>query len=177
MSRIGKLPVKFGSNVQVTLNGGEVDVKGPKGHLSFNFLRGVSLSIKEEAVVVTPNDDTKESRAMWGLARSMIFNMVHGVSTGFEKRLEMNGVGYRAAYNDGMLTLFLGYSHDIIYAIPTGIEVVMEKPTVILLKGCDKQLLGQIAAEIRSLRPPEPYKGKGVKYENERIVRKAGKKK
>lgn len=177
MSRIGKLPVKFSSVVTVALNDGKIDVNGPKGKLSFDFARKVTLAIHDDSIIVSPKDATKESRAMWGLARSIVANMVQGVSTGFEKKLEMTGVGYRAAYAEGRITLFLGYSHDIIYAIPQGIEVVMEKPTVILLKGSDKQLLGQIAAEIRSLRPPEPYKGKGIKYENERIVRKVGKKK
>lgn len=177
MSRIGKLPVKFDSGVKVVVNGTNVGVTGSKGSLSFDFTRGVSFSLDEGSISVIPKDSSVESKAMWGLARSVIQNMVYGVSKGFEKRLEMHGVGYRAAYSDRYLTLFLGYSHDIIYAIPDGIEVVLEKPTVILLKGCDKQLLGQIAAEIRAIRPPEPYKGKGVRYENEYIVRKAGKKK
>lgn len=177
MSRIGKLPVKFSSGVSVVVNDLNVSVKGPKGELSFQFADGVSFSLAEGSITVSPKDSTSKSKAMWGLARSLVNNMVQGVSTGFQKRLEMHGVGYRAAYSKPYLTLFLGYSHDIIYVIPDGIDVVMEKPTVMLLSGCDKQLLGQVAAEIRELRGPEPYKGKGIRYENEFIVRKAGKKK
>jgi large subunit ribosomal protein L6 len=177
MSRIGKLPVNFSSNVQVALNGNLVSVKGPNGSLSFEFGQGITFDLTEGSILVKPISESKQSRSMWGLARSIVSNMIIGVSKGFEKRLEMTGVGYRAAFNDGRLVLFLGYSHDIIYAIPKEVQVVMEKPTVILLKSCDKQLLGQVAAEIRSLRPPEPYKGKGIKYEGERIVRKVGKKK
>lgn len=158
MSRIGKLPVKFGSGVEVVVSDLNVSVKGPKGHLSFKFADGVSFSLSEGSITVKPRDNSSKSKAMWGLARSLVNNMVHGVSTGFQKRLEMHGVGYRAAYSKPYLTLSLGYSHDIIYVIPEGIDVVMEKPTVMLLTGCDKQLLGQVAAEIRELRGPEPYK-------------------
>ena len=177
MSRIGKLPVKFDSSIQVTLQGRDVLVKGPKGTLTFNCSQEVTVEIEDSALVVVPKDSTKKSKAMWGLTRSMIANMVRGVSTGFEKRLEMTGVGYRASYANRLLNLSLGYSTDIIYEIPEAVEVTMEKPTVILLKSYDKQMLGQVAAAIRSLRPPEPYKGKGIKYENEKIVRKVGKKK
>lgn len=177
MSRIGKLPVSFDKGVNVTLGSDNIKVKGVKGELSLSIPAEVNVVLKDGSIEVAPKNDDKKSRSLWGLTRSMINNMVIGVSNGFEKKLEMVGVGYRAAYADRRLTLFLGYSHEIIYAIPEGVEVVLEKPTVMLIKGFDKQLIGQIAAEIRSLRSPEPYKGKGIRYENEYIVRKVGKKK
>jgi len=177
MSRIGKLPVALPSGVKVDIVGQEVQVVGALGKLSASFEKEVSIVLEGAAVLVRPVNDTTRARAMWGLARSIINNMVKGVSEGFIVRLEINGVGYRSAVDGKILTLFLGYSHEIKYAIPTGVDIKCEKPTLLVISGADKQKVGQVAAEIRSLRPPEPYKGKGIKYEQEKIRRKQGKKK
>lgn len=177
MSRIGKLPVALPSGVKVDIVGQEIQVTGALGMLVASFEKEVSIILEGAAVLVKPANDTTRARAMWGLARSIINNMVKGVSEGFIVRLEINGVGYRSAVDGEILTLFLGYSHEIKYAIPSGVNIKCEKPTLLVISGADKQKVGQVAAEIRSLRPPEPYKGKGIKYENEKIRRKQGKKK
>lgn len=178
MSRVGKLPVKIPSGVTVTLNGSELAVKSSKGELKQRFTSEVNVEVKDGQVLVTPkNKNANRDRAMWGLYRNLFRNMVEGVANGFSKTLEINGVGYRAAADKNFVTLSLGFSHEIKYAIPKGIEVKCEKPTVISISGIDKELVGQVAAEIRSLRKPEPYKGKGVRYQGEYVRQKEGKKK
>jgi len=177
MSRIGKKPVPVPKGVTASVEGQTVSVKGPKGTLSFVVNDEVLVAMDEDAVKVDPREPTKEARARWGLARSMIANLMKGVTTGFERRLEINGVGYRAAVQGSNLQLALGFSHDVSYPIPQGITITTPKPTEIVISGVDKQRVGQVAAEIREFRPPEPYKGKGVKYSDEVIVRKEGKKK
>ncbi len=177
MSRIGKLPIALPAGVKIDVNGQVIEVAGALGELKASFEKEVSIVLDGSAVVVRPLSGTARSRAMWGLARSIIHNMVKGVSQGFTVRLEINGVGYRSAVDGKILTLFLGYSHEIKYAIPAGVDIKCEKPTLLVISGADKQKVGQVAAEIRALRPPEPYKGKGIKYENEKIRRKQGKKK
>jgi len=177
MSRVGKNPVKVPSGVEVRVNGQTVSAKGKLGQLAFVATDDVRISMADGAVLVQPANDTKRARSMWGTARARIQSMVIGVSNGFTKDLEINGVGYRAAVQGKQLNLQLGYSHDVSYPIPDGIEIKCEKPTSISISGADKQKVGQVAAEIRSYRPPEPYKGKGVKYVTETILRKEGKKK
>lgn len=177
MSRIGAIPVAIADGVDVKIDGRTVEVKGSKGTLSITLPSGVSAEVKDKEVVVTPANDSNEAKAMWGLGRSLINNMVEGVSNGFTKKLEVNGVGYRAQVQGKKLVLALGFSHDVNYDIPEGIEIKCPKPTEIEISGADKQLVGQVAAEIRRYRKPEPYKGKGVKYEGEYIRRKEGKKK
>lgn len=174
MSRIGKLPVEIPEKVEVKVDGTNVSVKGPKGNLEYTFADTVGIEMKDKAVVVTPSNDSIKSRAMWGAARTLISNMVHGVSQGFTKSLEFNGVGYKATVSGSTLTLNLGYSHPIVYDLPAGLEAKVTK-NVIDISGSDKELVGFAAAKIRSLRKPEPYKGKGVKYVDETITRKAGK--
>jgi len=177
MSRIGKKPVPVPKGVTASVDGQTVSVKGPKGTLSFVVNDEVLVAMGDEGIKVDPREQSKEARARWGLARSMIANLVKGVTDGFERRLEISGVGYRAAVQGSKLQLALGYSHDVHYPIPEGITIVTPKPTEIVVTGVDKQRVGQVAAEIREFRPPEPYKGKGVKYADEVIVRKEGKKK
>lgn len=179
MSRIGKQPVVVPAGVEVSLTEDVIDVSGKLGKLSFPFNGKVIINYnKEEKVIaVSPRGSDRKDRAMWGLSRSLINNMVIGVSNGFTKTLEVNGVGYKASVNGNILTIYLGYSHDIKYIIPQGIEIKCPKPTQIDIFGFDKQLVGEVAALIRSLRKPEPYKGKGVKYSDEVIIRKVGKKK
>jgi large subunit ribosomal protein L6 len=177
MSRIGKLPVKAPKGVTMTLDGQTVSVKGPKGQLSFTVPDSIVLEEGEDGLTLRPVDASNEARAMWGLSRSMVFNLVKGVTDGFERKLEINGVGYRAAVQGKDLSLALGFSHDVKYPIPEGIDIKCPKPTEIVISGIDKQRVGQIAAEIRKYRPPEPYKGKGVKYAEETVIRKEGKKK
>ena len=178
MSRIGKLPIKIPSGVQVNLVGNSLKVIGQKGELSYDFVPDVLLSYEDHNITVKPVDASeRRCRSMWGLSRTLVANMVRGVSEGFLKKLEINGTGYKASTTDGMLFISLGFSHEIAYAPPPGIEIKCEKPTLIVVSGCDKQLVGQVAAEIRANRKPEPYKGKGVKYEGEAIRRKASKKK
>ncbi|WMS41742.1 50S ribosomal protein L6 [Acuticoccus sp. MNP-M23] len=177
MSRIGKLAVPIPKGVTATVEGQTVKVKGPKGELEFTVPERVAISQTDDGIKVDPINDEQESRAMWGLSRTMIANLVTGTTDGFTKALQINGVGYRAAVQGKDLVLALGYSHDVKYAIPEGIDIKCPKPTEILVSGIDKQRVGQVAAEIRKWRPPEPYKGKGVKYADETIVRKEGKKK
>jgi large subunit ribosomal protein L6 len=177
MSRIGKKPVLLPTGVSATVKNGEVKVKGPKGELSLRLVEGVEASVEKEGVVVKPRDLTDQSRAQWGLQRTLVNNLVLGVSKGFAQQLEIAGVGFRAAVQGKNLQLQLGYSHDVIYPIPAGIDIKCEKPTLILVSGSDKQKVGQVAAEIRGFRKPEPYKGKGIKYAEEKVRRKEGKKK
>lgn len=177
MSRIGKKPVQLPKGVTASVEGRTVKVKGPKGELKVTLAADVDVALAPEGVVVTPREGFERARAMWGLSRTLVNNLVVGVTHGFTERLEINGVGYRAAVQGKNLNLQLGFSHDVAYPIPDGIQIVAEKPTSIAISGIDKQLVGQVAAEIRGYRPPEPYKGKGVKYAGEHILRKEGKKK
>lgn len=177
MSRIGKKPVLVPSGVDVTLNGNTVAVKGPKGELSVVLSELVSVEKNDEGVQINPKDKTQSVRSFWGLSRSLVSNLVTGVTEGFEKKLELVGVGYRAQVQGQKLKLSLGFSHDIEYEIPAGIKVECPSQTEVTISGIDKQQVGQIAAEIRSYRTPEPYKGKGVRYVGEYIFRKEGKKK
>jgi large subunit ribosomal protein L6 len=177
MSRVGKKPVVVPSGVTATIEGQNVRVKGSKGELAFLVPPEVNVAMGEGGVTVDPRDQSKDARSKWGMSRAQIANILEGVSKGFEKRLEINGVGYRAAVTGKVLKLALGYSHDIDYEIPAGITIVTPRPTEIVVTGIDKQKVGQTAAEIREYRGPEPYKGKGVKYAGEFIFRKEGKKK
>ncbi|MDI4238357.1 50S ribosomal protein L6 [Bradyrhizobium sp. 31Argb] len=177
MSRIGKRPVAIPSGVTATVDGQTVKVKGPKGQLQFVVHNDVEVKFENGQVKVAPRVDTNRAQAMYGTARAQVANLVEGVTKGFEKKLEITGVGYRAAMQGKNLQLALGYSHDVIYPIPEGISIAVPKPTEITVSGIDSQRVGQVAAEIRAYRPPEPYKGKGVKYANEFIFRKEGKKK
>ena len=177
MSRVGKNPVEVPSGVEVTVSGNLVAAKGKLGRLEYEAANDVTVALEDGKVVVKPVDETKRSRSMWGTARSRIQNLVTGVSEGFRKDLEINGVGYRAQVQGKTLVLQLGYSHDVNFPIPEGIEIKCEKPTSIAISGADKQRVGQVAAEIRAHRKPEPYKGKGIKYADEVILRKEGKKK
>jgi len=178
MSRVGKQPVAIPSDVTVTVSGGQVAVKGGKGELKMKTPAEVTFEVKEGKAWVKPvNKGSKRARAMWGMSRNILNNMVTGVSQGYTRRLEIQGVGYRAAVDKGLLTLSLGFSHEIKYAIPPGITVQVDKQTAIVISGADRQLVGQVAAELRQLRKPEPYKGKGVRYDNEVVRRKEGKKK
>jgi large subunit ribosomal protein L6 len=177
MSRIGKKAVTVPSGVTATVNGQEVAVKGPKGELKHVLADAMVAKLDKGSIEVSMREDTKEARAMWGMSRTMVANLMAGVTEGFTRRLEITGVGYRAAVQGSNLQLQLGYSHDVSYPIPKGIQVVCPKPTEIVITGIDKQKVGQVAAEIRQFRPPEPYKGKGVKYAGEYIHRKEGKKK
>ena len=177
MSRIGKRPVTIPSGVTATVEGQTVKMKGPKGQLQFVVHDDVEVKLDKNVVKVTPRVETNRGRALYGTARAQIANLVAGVTKGFEKKLEITGVGYRAAMQGKNLQLALGYSHDVIFPIPEGIQISVPKPTEITITGNDIQRVGQVAAEIRSYRPPEPYKGKGVKYVDEFIFRKEGKKK
>ena len=177
MSRIGKHPVPIPSGVEVQLSGQTLTTKGRLGSLSLVVSNEVTASITEGAVTIAPKSDTKQSRAMWGTTRALVSNMVTGVSTGFSRNLEIVGVGYRAAVQGNTLNLQLGYSHDIPFPIPADVRIACERPTVVNVSGADRQRVGQVAAEIRSYRPPEPYKGKGIRYVNETVRRKEGKKK
>jgi large subunit ribosomal protein L6 len=177
MSRIGKKPVTVPGGVTAAVDGQEVKIKGPKGELKHVLVDDIIAKLDKGEIEISMRDDTKNARAMWGMSRTMVANLVAGVTQGFTKKLEITGVGYRAAVQGSNLQLQLGYSHDITYPIPHGIQVVCPKPTEILVTGIDKQKVGQIAAEIRQFRPPEPYKGKGVRYAGEFILRKEGKKK
>lgn len=178
MSRVGKKPVELLEETKFSVNeGGVVEVSGKLGSLRKKFPKEVQFSTEGNVVKVVPVDSSKRSIAMWGLSRSLLQNMVTGVTTGFVKRLEIRGVGYKAAVDQHYLTLNLGYSHEIKYQIPDGITIKAEKPTLLVISGSDKQKVGEVAAEIVKQRPPEPYKGKGVMYEGQRILRKEGKKK
>jgi large subunit ribosomal protein L6 len=177
MSRIGKHPVAIPAGVEVQLLGQTLTAKGRLGALSLAVSSEVTATIADGAVTIAPNSESKRARAMWGTTRALVSNMVTGVATGFTRNLEINGVGYRAAVQGSTLNLQLGYSHDIPYPIPQDVRITCERPTAITITGADRQRVGQIAAEIRAFRPPEPYKGKGVKYSNETVRRKEGKKK
>ncbi len=177
MSRLGKLPVAIPEKVSVNVGSNAITVKGPKGELTTHVTSDVVVSIAENKVWVKPANDSARSRIMWGTVRANVKNLVEGVTNGYKKQLDITGVGYRAAAQGQILTLALGFSHEIKYIVPAGITVTVEKQTTVHLAGADKQKLGQVAAEIRSLRGPEPYKGKGIKYSTETIRRKEGKKK
>ncbi len=176
MSRIGRKPIVIPSGVEVHLDGGHLTVKGPKGSLEFDVRPEMSVDVGDSEIVVNRSSEEKADRALHGLTRSLVANMVHGVTTGFERKLEIVGVGYRAEKPQGAeFRMALGFSHPVIYKIPAGITIEVPKPTSITVKGVDKQAVGQVAADIRRFRPPEPYKGKGVRYVGEHIHRKAGK--
>lgn len=177
MSRIGKKPVAIPSGVDVKVDGQTVSAKGPKGELSVTLVKNVTVELTDDGVVVSPVGNSKRARSMWGMSRTLVENIVVGVSEGFTKHLEINGVGYRAQMKGKNLGLSLGLSHDVEYVFPEGISVDVPTNTEIVISGIDKQVVGQVAAEIRSYRPPEPYKGKGIKYKDEYIFRKEGKKK
>ena len=177
MSRIGKKPVSIPDGVTATVDGQTVTAKGPKGELKFVVNDEVLVSMEDGAVSVAPRDNSKDARSKWGMSRTMIANIMDGVKDGYERKLEINGVGYRAAMQGRNIQLSLGFSHEVVYQIPEGVTAATPKPTEIVLTGIDKQQLGQVASEIRKHRSPEPYKGKGVKYAEETIVRKEGKKK
>src|SRR3569833_1268693 len=177
MSRIGKKPVPLPKGVAASVEGQTVKIKGPKGELSVKLVPQVSASIGDDGITDTPDKKQEKSAQMWGLSRTLVNNLVTGVTQGFETKLEIQGVGYRAAVQGKNLNLQLGFSHDVSYPIPAGIAITAEKPTMLTVAGIDKQLVGQVAAEIRAYRKPEPYKGKGVRYEGEYVRRKEGKKK
>ena len=177
MSRIGKKPVPLPKGVTAAVKDGTVSVKGPKGELKLRLVSEVDAALGDDGITLKPRVDDQRSRAMWGMQRTLVNNLVVGVTQGFTQKLEINGVGYRAAVQGKKLQLQLGFSHDVNYPIPDGIQIVAEKPTALTISGADKQLVGQVASEIRGYRPPEPYKGKGVKYAGEHIRRKEGKKK
>ncbi len=175
MSRVGKKPIPIPPKTKVEFAGGTISVKGEKGALARSVHPDVSLSITPEAVTVTPAVESREARALWGLTRTLVANMVQGVSAGFTRVLEINGIGYKAEAAGSELTLSLGFSSPVKFALPAGISASVDKKNTITLSGIDKELLGRTAATIRALRPPEPYKGKGIKYAEETIIRKAGK--
>ena len=177
MSRIGKKPVAIPKGVTASVNGQEVAVKGPKGELKHVLVDDVIAKLEDGGIEVAMREDTQNARAMWGMSRTLVTNLMTGVTEGFTRKLEITGVGYRAAVQGSNVQLQLGYSHDVTYPIPQGIQVQCPKPTEIIVTGIDKQKVGQVAAEIRRFRPPEPYKGKGVRYAGEFIFRKEGKKK
>ena len=177
MSRIGKRPVPVPKGVTAKVDGQTISVKGPKGELSLTLVDDVKVELGDDGVTVSPRDQSKRARSMWGMSRSLVDNLMTGVATGFTRTLEINGVGYRAAMRGKDLQLNLGYSHEVVYSVPEGVQVQCPRPTEIVISGIDPAQVGQVAAEIRRYRPPEPYKGKGVKYANEFIFRKEGKKK
>ena len=177
MSRIGKTPVMVPSGVDVQIAGQDVSVKGPKGALSLTLVDDVEAKREDDKIWINPRNDTKRARTMWGMQRTLVNNMVAGVSEGFVVKLQINGVGYRAQVQGKDLVLALGFSHEVRFSVPEGIEVTCETPTAITVTGSDRQRVGQVAAEIRSFRKPEPYKAKGIKYVDEYIFRKEGKKK
>ena len=177
MSRIGKKPVAVPGNVTAAVNGQEVKITGPKGELKHVLVDDIIAKLDKGGIAVTMREDTPNAHAMWGMSRTLVANLIAGVTEGFTKKLEITGVGYRAAVQGSNVQLQLGYSHDVTYPIPQGIQVVCPKPTEIVITGIDKQKVGQVAAELRRFRPPEPYKGKGIKYAGEFILRKEGKKK
>ena len=177
MSRIGKKPVSLPSGVSATVSGQSIEVKGPKGTRSFKATDDVTLTVEDNVVKITPRGKSKRARQQWGMSRTMVANLVTGVSEGFKKELEINGVGYRAQMQGNTLKLNLGLSHDVDYLPPEGVTVTAPKQTEIVVEGIDEQLIGQVAANIRAWRKPEPYKGKGIKYKEEYIFRKEGKKK
>jgi len=177
MSRVGKYPVEIPQGVQVAIAGGMLTAKGRLGEMKLRLTDHVEAKVEDGKVVVQPQGDEQQSRVMWGTTRALVANMVKGVSTGYTKSMEITGTGYRAAVQGKNLELSLGFSHPVVYPVPEGIKITCERPTAIKVEGVDKRLVGQVAAEIRSFRPPEPYKGKGVRYTDEQIRRKEGKKK
>jgi large subunit ribosomal protein L6 len=177
MSRIGKKPVPLTKGVSASISGQTIEVKGPKGTLSFTATDDVTLTVEGEAVKVTPRGTSKRARQQWGMSRSMVGNLVEGVSKGFRRELEIQGVGYRAAVAGKVLKLSLGYSHEVNFDVPEGVTVTSPKQTEIVIEGIDAQLVGQVAANIREWKKPEPYKGKGIRYKGEFVFRKEGKKK
>ncbi|MCK0122492.1 50S ribosomal protein L6 [Loktanella sp. F6476L] len=177
MSRIGKKAVELASGVSASVSGQTIEVKGPKGTRSFKASDDVTITVDGQSVSVEPRGKSKRARQQWGMTRTMIANLATGVTEGFKKELEINGVGYRAQMQGKTLKLALGYSHDVNFEVPDGITVTAAKPTEITVEGIDQQLVGQVAANIRAWRKPEPYKGKGIKYKDEYIFRKEGKKK
>jgi len=177
MSRIGKYPVAVPSGTDIKIAGQTVTAKGKLGQLSLDVVDDITVSLEDGKVWVKPKNDGDRARVMWGTTRTLVSNLVHGVSEGFKRELEINGVGYRAAVEGKALKLQLGFSHDVLYPIPEGIAIKCDRPTAITISGMDKQRVGQVAAEIRAYREPEPYKGKGIKYAEEVIFRKEGKKK
>jgi large subunit ribosomal protein L6 len=177
MSRIGKKPVAIPTGVTAAVEGQTVKMKGPKGALALVLPDDVTVKMDKGAIKVDPKNESLRARAMWGTSRTLVANLVAGVTKGFQDKLDITGVGYRASVQGKNLQIALGYSHDVIYPIPEGIAITTPKPTEILIAGIDKQKVGQVAAEIRGFRPPEPYKGKGVRYSGEYIFRKEGKKK
>jgi large subunit ribosomal protein L6 len=177
MSRIGKKPVQLPQGVSAAVDGQTVTAKGPKGELKFVVNNEVLVTMENGEIAVQPRDQSKDARSKWGMSRTQIVNILTGVKDGFEKKLEITGVGYRAALQGKNLQLALGFSHDVVYQTPEGITITVPKPTEIVINGINKQQVGQVAAEIREYRGPEPYKGKGVRYAGEKIVRKEGKKK
>lgn len=177
MSRIGNKAVDIPDGVTASVEGQQVSVKGPKGELSVTLMDDVSAALSDDGIKLNASGEGKRAQSMWGLSRSLVSNIVVGVTDGFTKKLEINGVGYRAQVQGSKLQLALGLSHDVIYPVPEGIKIECPTQTEIMVSGIDKQKVGQVAAEIRSYRPPEPYKGKGIKYQGEYIFRKEGKKK
>ena len=177
MSRIGKKPVDLPSGVSASVSGQTIEIKGPKGTRSFSATDDVTLAVEDNVVTITPRGSSKRARQQWGMSRTMVANLVTGVTTGFKKELEIQGVGYRAAMTGNVLKLNLGLSHDVEYTAPEGVTVTAPKQTVIEVEGIDEQAVGQVAADIRAWRKPEPYKGKGIRYKGEFIFRKEGKKK
>jgi len=177
MSRIGKKPVELPDGVSASVSGQTIEVKGPKGTRSFRAADDVTITVEDNVVKITPRGTSKRARQQWGMSRTQIANLVTGVTTGFKKELEIRGVGYRAALQGDTLKLLLGYSHDVLFDIPKGVTVTCPKPTQIVVEGIDQQEVGQVAAEIRAWRKPEPYKGKGIRYVGEFVRQKAGKKK
>jgi len=177
MSRIGKKAIAVPAGVSVNIDGQSISVKGPKGELSAVLVDQVVAKMGDDGVKIDPTGESKLERSMWGMSRTIVSNLIEGVNEGYTKKLQINGVGYRAAMQGRAVKLNLGFSHDVEYQVPEGIEVVCPQPTEIIVSGIDKQKVGQVAAEIRKYRPPEPYKGKGIKYAGEYIFRKEGKKK
>lgn len=177
MSRIGKQPITVPSGVTLTQSGQTISVKGSKGDLSFDLPDAVTASLKDNELTITAVEGAKNASAMWGMARTMVANMIEGVTNGYKKELELRGVGYRAQMKGTNLSMQLGYSHDVDYTPPAGIKIEAPKPTQVVVSGIDKQQVGQVAAEIRAFRKPEPYKGKGVRYLGEYVRQKEGKKK
>ena len=177
MSRIGKRPVELPSGVTASVSGQTVEIKGPKGTRSFHATDDVTIAVEDSGVSVTPRGSSKRARQQWGMSRTMVANLVTGVTSGFKKELEITGVGYRAQLQGKALNLSLGFSHPVEYPVPEGIEIETPSQTEIVVRGIDKQRVGQVSAEIRAYRPPEPYKGKGVRYVDEQVVRKEAKKK
>ena len=177
MSRIGKKPISLPDGVQATVTGQLVKVKGPKGELDVTLVKDVGVALEDGLITITPRDQSKQSRSLWGMSRTLVQNLVDGVTNGCTKTLEIQGVGYRAALKGKDLQLQLGLSHEVLYVVPEGVKVACPKQTEVIVTGIDKQVVGQVAAEIRQFRPPEPYKGKGIRYQGEYIFRKEGKKK